>query len=45
MGLGLLITQQVVESHRGQLTVRSEPGQGSTFSILLPLTFDTGGAR
>jgi len=43
MGLGLLITQQVVERHRGRLTVRSEPGRGSTFSILLPLTFDTGG--
>ena len=44
MGLGLLITQQVIERHRGRLTVRSEPGHGSTFSILLPHTFDTGGA-
>jgi two-component system, NtrC family, sensor kinase len=44
MGLGLLITQQVIERHRGRIAVRSEPGRGSTFSIQLPLTFDPGGA-
>ena len=36
MGLGLLITQQIVDQHRGRLTVESMPGRGSTFTIHLP---------
>ncbi|PWH17277.1 MAG: hypothetical protein DDG60_02520 [Anaerolineae bacterium] len=35
LGLGLSITQQVIKQHNGQLTVESEPGKGSTFSIHL----------
>lgn len=35
-GLGLLITKQIIEAHGGQLTVDSRPGDGCTFSILLP---------
>jgi CheY-like chemotaxis protein len=35
-GLGLSAVQGVVRSHRGALRVRSEPGQGTTFNILLP---------
>lgn len=37
IGLGLNICQQLVELHRGVLTVRSEPGKGSVFSFSLPL--------
>lgn len=35
IGLGLAITQQVIKQHNGRLTVESEPGKGSTFSIHL----------
>jgi two-component system, NtrC family, sensor kinase len=37
MGLGLIITQQVIDQHGGSLQVRSEPGRGTTFSVRLPL--------
>ncbi|MEY2407766.1 MAG: two-component system, NtrC family, nitrogen regulation sensor histidine kinase GlnL [Verrucomicrobiota bacterium] len=36
-GLGLPITRRIVQEHRGVITVASEPGQGATFDILLPL--------
>jgi two-component system, NtrC family, sensor kinase len=38
MGLGLLITRQIVEHHHGRILVDSEPGAGTTFTIQLPLT-------
>ncbi len=38
MGLGLAIVQGIVAGHGGTLRVRSEPGQGTTFTLELPLT-------
>lgn len=35
-GLGLLIVKNIVEAHGGSLQVRSEPGQGSIFSVQIP---------
>ncbi|WP_426751475.1 PAS domain-containing sensor histidine kinase [Myxococcus sp. Y35] len=37
LGLGLYITHQVVTAHGGDIRVDSAPGQGSTFSVRLPL--------
>ena len=36
-GLGLSIVQHIVDAHRGRVTVESRPGEGSTFSIHLPI--------
>ena len=36
-GIGLAISQRVVESHDGAMDVSSKPGEGSTFKIFLPV--------
>ncbi|NJN91522.1 MAG: HAMP domain-containing histidine kinase [Leptolyngbyaceae cyanobacterium SL_5_14] len=41
-GLGLSIAKQCVDLHCGQITVQSEMGVGTTFTVHLPLSQSTG---
>ena len=36
-GLGLTICKKIIESHKGSLKINSKEGEGSTFSIFMPI--------
>jgi signal transduction histidine kinase len=36
-GLGLAVVKSIVDAHRGELSVESHPGAGTTFTVRLPL--------
>ncbi|MGH6725300.1 MAG: ATP-binding protein [Pseudolabrys sp.] len=45
-GLGLALVKHVLNRHGGRLNIESTPGEGATFTMLLPLlTDDSGAAR
>jgi signal transduction histidine kinase len=39
-GLGLAISHRIVQGHGGRIDVTSSPGEGTTFTVLLPLSED-----
>ena len=42
-GLGLAIVKHVVQRHRGEFLVESEPGRGTAFGVVLPMACETAG--
>lgn len=43
IGIGMFQCKTIVEAHRGRIEVESQPGKGTTFRVLLPVT--TGGVQ
>lgn len=39
-GIGLAIVKNIVDMHHGEVIVRSEPGHGSVFTVILPMQQD-----
>jgi len=40
-GIGLAITKHVAEMHGGEVLLESEPGKGSTFTLRIPVNYDS----
>jgi two-component system phosphate regulon sensor histidine kinase PhoR len=41
-GLGLALVKHILNRHHGRLSIESQPGQGATFTVRLPLLQSTG---
>jgi signal transduction histidine kinase len=39
-GLGLALVKEIAEAHGGSVSVHSQPGEGSTFRVTLPVRAD-----
>lgn len=41
-GIGLSIVKQIMEAHQGSVTLKSDPGKGSTFRLSFPISYRSG---
>jgi signal transduction histidine kinase len=39
-GLGLSLAKALAQAHRGEIQVNSRPGQGTTFTVILPVSVE-----
>jgi PAS domain S-box-containing protein len=39
-GLGVMISQRIIANHKGQMSIRSELGKGTSVDIMLPIDFE-----
>ena len=39
-GIGLAMVDHIVRAHRGRVELESKPGEGSTFTLVLPARTD-----
>jgi len=37
IGLGLAVSKKIIDANHSQISVESQPGKGSTFTLLLPI--------
>jgi signal transduction histidine kinase len=44
-GVGLSLVKQIVEAHGGSVSVKSTPGTGSIFTLLLPVAAQADDSR
>ena len=42
LGIGMFQSKMIIEAHRGDIQVESEPGKGTKFGVLLPLATSQG---
>jgi signal transduction histidine kinase len=45
LGLGLAICKRIAEAHGGSITVESKIGEGTTFTLTLPISHSQEGAQ
>jgi adenylate cyclase len=45
VGLGLALVREIVRTYGGRVTVESQVGQGSTFTVVLPVAANAGGGH